>query len=221
MKISEAIKHKGNPFWIPDCTRNELPEFFKSLGFKKGVEIGVSWAHNIIDYCEAGLQIDGIDPWKESRDNVYRKIISIPGEYAKTIDDVYKLACARTKKYPNCRLVRKMSEEAIDDYPDRSLDFVYIDGNHGFGYVAMDLMLWTRKVKKHGIIAGHDYYHYHTLPEGHIKTAQDRIYRHVKYVVDAYASCYDYDSYYILGSQRPKEGEKFDKALSYFLIKHW
>src|SRR5688572_9476227 len=109
MKLIDAIKQKGNPYWIPDCTRNQLPEFFKELGFKVGVEIGVSWAQNIVDYCEAGFKIYGVDPWENSEDNIYRKIISIPGEHAKTIDDVYKYALERTAPYPNCTLIRKTS----------------------------------------------------------------------------------------------------------------
>jgi|SRR3990167_584782 len=208
MKISEAIKHKGRPFWIPDCTRSELPAFFKKIGFKRGVEIGVAWAQNIIDYCEAGLEIYGVDPWKDSEHNIYRKIISIPGERAKTIDTVYEYARERTAKYPNCQLIRKTSMEASADFPKRSLDFVYIDGNHGFGYVAMDLMKWSDKVKRGGVIAGHDYY----------STQGNRELRQVGYIVDAYAKTYDYTNWYVLGS---KDSTRFDREFSYLFFKHW
>ena len=51
MKLRDAIKEKGNPFWIPDCTRDELPQFFVELDFKVGVEVGVSRGGNIVDYC--------------------------------------------------------------------------------------------------------------------------------------------------------------------------
>ena len=98
MTIQEGIKHKGFPFWIPGAKRSDLPEFIKQKGFKKGVEIGVSWAQNIVDYAKAGLEIYGIDPWKDSRDNIYRKIISIPGNRARTIDDV----CSRRRRTVLC-----------------------------------------------------------------------------------------------------------------------
>jgi len=209
MKLLEAIKtQKGAPYWIPDCTRADLPTLFKELGFKVGVEIGVSWAQNIIDYCEAGLEIYGIDPWQDSRDNTYRKIISIPGKYAKTINDVYNYAIERTKKYPNCHLVRKTSLEASDDFEKRSLDFVYIDGNHAFGYIAMDLAVWVDKIKKGGIIAGHDYF----------STGGDRRLRSVGRIVDAFAQVYDFSNWYVLG--RPTD-KVHDRELSYFFIKHW
>ena len=41
MKIIEGIKHQGRPFEIPDVGRRQLPEFFKKMGFKIGVEVGV------------------------------------------------------------------------------------------------------------------------------------------------------------------------------------
>jgi hypothetical protein len=207
MKIADGIKYKkGTPYFIPNCSRADLPEFFVQNGFKRGVEIGVSWAENIIGYCEAGLEIYGIDPWKDSEDNIYRKIVSIPG--GKTIDDVYNMAVERTNKYPNCKLIRKLSMDALVNFEDRSLDFVYIDGNHGFGYVAMDIAKWTSKVKKGGIIAGHDY----------LDTIKHRNYRHVRYVVDAFASSNDFANWYVLGR---KEDEKHDRALSWLMIKHW
>jgi hypothetical protein len=213
MKLIDALAYKENPFWIPDVTRDQLPQFFKELGFQKGVEIGVSWGQNIVDYCEAGLQIYGVDPWQESEDNIYRKIISIPGEHARTIEDVYKYAVERTSKYPNCTLIRKTSLEALQDFPGRSLDFVYIDANHDFGYIAMDLMKWSQKVKKGGIIAGHDYY----------STKGDRGIRHVGNIVDAFAKSYDFDHFYVLGRKNEDRDpdEKFDRELSYMFIKHW
>lgn len=216
MKLQDAVKHKDNPFWIPDITRDQLPQFFVELGFKVGVEIGVSWGQNIVDYANAGLKIYGIDPWQDSQDNIYRKIISIPGEHAKTINDVYKYAVERTAPYPNCVLVRKTSAEALNDFPKRSLDFVYIDGNHGFGYIAMDLAQWSDKVKKGGIIAGHDYY----STEGGMGARQVR---HVGNIVDAYAKSHDYQNWWVLGRKNEdrEPNEKYDRELSFMFIKHW
>lgn len=213
MKLIDAVKQKGNPFWIPDCTRSELPEFFKGLGFKVGVEVGVSWGQNIVDYAKTGLRIYGVDPWISYEDDVYRKIISIPGEHARTIEDVYNYAVERTSPYPNCTLIRKTSVEAANDFPKRSLDFVYIDANHAFGYIAMDLMKWADKVKKGGVIAGHDYY----------STQRDRSLRHVGNVVDAFAKSYDFTNWYVLGQKNEDRDpeERFDRELSYMFFKHW
>ncbi len=205
MTIKEALKFTGNPFWIPNCSRKELPGFFKELGFKKGVEIGVSWGENIVDYCKAGLKIYGIDPWDADTDeDKFRKIISIDGKYGSTIEGVFQLAEERIAKYPNCMLMKMTSLEALEYFPDRSLDFVYIDGNHSFGHVAMDLMKWNRKVRKGGIIAGHDY--------SSTNPTTKRKYRAIGNIIDAFAKTYDFENWYVLTG---------DEDFSYFFIKHW
>ena len=46
-------------------------------------------------------------------------------------------------------------------FPDRSLDLVFIDGDHSRDAVAADLAAWLPKVRPGGTLAGHDY-----SPEG-------------------------------------------------------
>jgi hypothetical protein len=42
-------------------------------------------------------------------------------------------------------------------YADSSLDFVFIDAEHKYEFVIKDITHWLPKVKKGGVIAGHDY----------------------------------------------------------------
>ena len=49
-----------------------------------------------------------------------------------------------------------MSNQAVDKVKEK-LDFVYIDGNHDYRYVMDDIVNWLPKVKKGGLIGGHDY----------------------------------------------------------------
>ncbi len=213
MKIKDALKIRnlsGKPTFIPDCSRDDLPSFFKEMGFKKGVEIGVSWGQNIVGYCKAGLEIYGVDPWEEDTDeDKFRKIISIDGKFGNTQRGVYNLAYERTKDFPNCKLMKMTSMEELEHFPDRSLDFVYIDGNHSFGHIAMDLMKWNRKVKRGGAIAGHDYCS--TDP------VTARRYRAIGSIVDAFAKTYDFQNWYVLGDE--KNGK--DVNLSFLFFKHW
>ena len=51
--------------------------------------------------------------------------------------------------------------EAVLDYDTGFFDFVFIDGDHKFDFVMEDLIGWARKVRSGGIVAGHDYYHFH------------------------------------------------------------
>jgi len=53
-------------------------------------------------------------------------------------------------------LIRKPSLEAVDDFPD-NVDLIWLDGNHNYEYVLAELPLYEKKLKKGGILAGHDY----------------------------------------------------------------
>lgn len=201
MLLADAIKHKGKPFWISNCSRDDLPVFFKQLGFTTGVEIGVQWGINLEKYCQVGLTMYGIDPFLSYPDH----------RTTKYIEELYPAAVKKFSIYPNCKIIRKMSMDALNDFNKRSLDFVYIDGNHQFEYVANDLVYWSEKVKKGGIIAGHDYKCQHV----------DRANRFVGPVVDAFTKAYDIQNWWILGSQSPRPGEKVDESLSFMFFKHW
>jgi predicted O-methyltransferase YrrM len=81
--------------------------------------------------------------------------------------------------------------DAVKDFADGSLDFVYIDGHHGFKYVAEDIWEWHKKVRKGGIVAGHDYF---TLN----KDPRHPYCNHVKEVVDAYVLAFKIDDLEIM-----------------------
>lgn len=55
-------------------------------------------------------------------------------------------------------VLRMDSVEAASQFPDKSLSFVYLDGDHSYDGVRRDLAAWWPKVQSHGVIAGHDYY---------------------------------------------------------------
>ncbi len=59
--------------------------------------------------------------------------------------------------YPQLRILRMTSKEAAEIFPDAYLDMVYIDAIHTFEHVYADIGYWLPKVRKGGIIAGHDY----------------------------------------------------------------
>lgn len=52
---------------------------------------------------------------------------------------------------------RMTSLEAAEAFGNNSVDFVFFDTNHSYGYVTKELKAWFPKVKKLGVMAGHDY----------------------------------------------------------------
>lgn len=133
--------------------REELAKYFGSLGFRVGAEIGVFDGHYSEVLCKniPNLKFYAIDPWQVY--NGYRD-----HKIHKNMEKAYNLAQERLSKF-NCKMIREFSMEAVKDFKDNSLDFVYIDGNHEFKYVWEDIVEWTKKVRVGGIVAGHDYYH--------------------------------------------------------------
>ena len=151
-------------------TREKLAEYFAELGFKVGAEIGVEQGKYTEVLCKAGLAIFAIDAWqayKGYRDHVNQK--KLDGFLEKTKERVVPY---------HCDVIKAFSMDAVKNFNDESLDFVYIDCNHSFRYIADDIYEWSKKVRKGGIVSGHDY---SIIAGKHGLNAC-----HVKYVVDAW-----------------------------------
>lgn len=144
-----VYKHPGN------LTRDGLAQWMGEWGFKEGAEVGVRAGKFSEVLCKAmpGLHLRCVDPWTTG-DYRARMI----GEEKQ--EAYYQECVERMSQYPNVDIIRKPSMEAVMDIPDESLDFVYIDGCHEFDFVMTDIIMWSRKVKVDGIIAGHDYYRF-------------------------------------------------------------
>lgn len=208
MTIEEGLKletdRQDGKIEIPDCNRSDLPGFLKRTGRVVGAEIGVDKGDFTEELCKAGLEVYGIDPWQMYEDYMYTR-----GQEG--LDTNYKSTKERLKPY-KCTLIRNTSMEAVEEFEDESLDFVYIDGHHGFRYVAEDLWEWNKKVKVGGVIAGHDYalntkepYHPYTL--------------HVKFVLEAFLKTLKIKKWYVLGRYETIPGEKRDRWRSWMWIK--
>lgn len=135
--------------------RTELAKYFASLGFLKGAEIGVARGDNAEMLCREipGLELWCVDPWGVYRGN--RR-----GGSQNKHEANYKQTCDRLRTY-NTHIIREASMDAISLFDDESLDFVYLDGNHDYEYVLEDITEWSKKVRKGGIVSGHDYYRFH------------------------------------------------------------
>lgn len=210
MKLIDSLKQKGAPYKISNASRNDMPEFFKQLGYKEGVEIGVYKAEFTEKFAKAGLKIIGVDPWV-----AYEDYATSPkyNRFQDRQDFLYghsqRVMAPYEGKY---RFIRKTSMEAVKEFKNDSIDFVYIDGHHGFKYVAEDIWEWSKKVRKGGIISGHDYGDYLT-------NAMDPYVIHVRYVIDAYTKALKIKNWYVIGSDDKLPGESRDSWRSWFWIK--
>lgn len=127
-------------------------------GFKSGAEIG----------CEAGittsfllrhcsqLHLYAVDTWG---DLVPESLRSEAYNYhTKNFDVIYPRFLDRVKHYRNrLTILQGVSWEMACKVEDGSLDFIFIDADHGYESVMKDILAWVPKVRPGGLISGHDY----------------------------------------------------------------
>lgn len=177
-----------SPIEVAGATRDDLPKMFAAMGFTRGAEIGVwtgDYSKQLLD-ANPALHLSAIDPWAIYRD--YRD-----NNQQHRMEEKYRIACETLQPYVDagrCTIVRKFSTDAAEDFEPESLDFVYVDGNHAFEYVALDLALWGRRVRPDGIVSGHDYYHF-KLPA----------WCHVVEAVHGYTTALRVKEWFVLGTR--------------------
>ena len=184
----KSYSRRSRAIELPDFGRYELALLFNELGFTSGVEIGVQVGRYSEMLCKANpnLLLYSIDPWAaEAYKNAQHDMPYLQNEF----ETNYEAAVKRLAPY-NCTIIRDFSLSAVNTFEDNSLDFVYIDGNHDFQNVTNDICEWSRKVRKGGIVSGHDYTRYKLSSE-----------IHVWQVVSSYTYAYGICPWFILGNK--------------------
>jgi hypothetical protein len=130
----------------------------KKNHFRSYVEVGVWKAENL---CHVGVCCDkldfccGIDDYKVYFNDEDSSCRTLKQAEFWEIRDIaiqnLKNASSKIKLY----LCSSLAASRI--FPDKSLDFVFIDAAHDYESVLTDLELWFPKIRDGGIIAGHDY----------------------------------------------------------------
>jgi glycosyltransferase involved in cell wall biosynthesis len=124
----------------------------KALRPRIVVELGVHTGNSFFTFAEAASHFDvpailyGIDTWAGD---------DHAGTYAEEVFvDVNGVAQSR---FPHSvRLVRKLFEDAVDDFQDGSIDLLHIDGLHTYDAVKQDFETWRSKLSDRAVVLFHD-----------------------------------------------------------------
>lgn len=131
--------------------RKEFIQMLKERGAKIGAEIGTDHGQYAQQLCDGipGLTLYCIDPW----------VAYTEGDEIHSQEEVDKIKAEAIERLGNHEAVilPTTSMEAVSNFSNDILDFVFIDGNHDYEHVLEDITEWTKKVKPGGIVAGHDY----------------------------------------------------------------
>jgi hypothetical protein len=193
---------KSDCIEVPNVGRDDLAVIFAELGFTEGAEIGVKEADYSAVLLKANprLHLRSIDPWLVRAD--YRDGRG-QGQFTTFRDTAVRVLA----QYPGSEVIQDFSLDVAKRTPDRSLDFVYIDGHHSFQATTNDIVEWSKKVKIGGIIAGHDYARY--------RYGSDIA---VKEVVDAYTAAHRIRPWFVLGRKEKRDGEVRDRHRSFLWV---
>jgi SAM-dependent methyltransferase len=113
---------------------------------------GRSVAHLAVAAYNTGkaIKVDAVDTWLGSAEHIGYECLENDGLYRIFLENIAPIRHL-------IRPVRMLSVDAADGYMDGSLDFVFLDASHDYVSVKSDILAWKPKIKKGGIMAGHDY----------------------------------------------------------------
>jgi hypothetical protein len=143
-------------FYVPG--RGELPHILNARGLlAQGAEIGVlrgQFAEILLDAWR-GQKLYCVDPWREFPREEYQDRKNVPQAEQ---DRLFAQTIERLRRFgPRAEILRRTSREAAPLFSDGQLDFVFIDAQHHYEAIREDIALWRPKIRRGGILAGHDY----------------------------------------------------------------
>lgn len=131
-----------------------LLDLIKELGDnsdKTMIEIGSFVGESTILFAQSFKKVIAIDPFLADYDP------ADPTSYSFEFKNVYDTYLDRTSPYSNIQTLTMTSDAAAEILNEDMFDFVYIDGLHTYDGVKTDIINYLPKVKKGGVIGGHDY----------------------------------------------------------------
>lgn len=136
-----------------------IEELVNSNNLKHGVEVGVfkgTTFKHLVKNCP-NLHLTGIDvfcgdkEWRAKKITTTKELNDLPP--VKWYKDLIEFTEEHSER---ATIYRDFSNKACEKIKDNSLDFVFIDASHDYKSVLEDIKCWEPKVKKDGIISGHD-----------------------------------------------------------------
>jgi len=134
------------------CSGQGILDLIKDVKHPTGIEIGsdVGETASYLLETRKDLYLYCIDP--------YMTYIDWNGNNLNDREDVLNKFMTTMKPYKDrYKLLRMKSDEAVIEFVNESVDFVFIDGLHEYVQTLRDCKNYWPIVKKGGVLCGHDY----------------------------------------------------------------
>jgi len=164
--------------------RRELwVNLIRKLDCRRLCEVGV-WKGELTQYLLSYVpEIEKytlIDPWR-NLPNWNKPANKSDIEF----DQIFDEAMGRVSPYENkIKVVRGTTKRASESIDDRSLDLVYIDGDHTLRGITIDLQSMLPKVKQGGFIGGDDFTK--TIWQHGVKFSPTEVFPYAVYFAEAH-----------------------------------
>jgi Methyltransferase domain len=130
--------------------------FLDRVDARTVAEIGVfrgEFAEHVLDACPRIETYYMLDPWRHL-DDWNKPANRDDAEF----EEILAEAMERTRAHAGKRVVlRGRTTDVVDEIPDGSLDFAYVDGDHTLRGITIDLVRVYPKVRAGGWIGGDDF----------------------------------------------------------------
>jgi len=132
-------------------SKEELYSLFPKNGV--GAELGVCQGNNalLLYNCAQPLSLYLIDIWEKDE-------LTYKHHPPRLYYDDWMIMVRNKLPHDNVHLVKQDSISWLNSIPDDFLDWIYIDSSHTYDHVRVEYSKAIKKVKKGGIISGHDFY---------------------------------------------------------------
>ena len=135
-----------------DALRNICKEL--NLKGKVMIEMGSYAGDSTVIFAEFCKEVYAIDPWKTgmnlSEGTTFGEVVYMYPNVEEAFDD-------KVRAFSNIQKIKAFDYDALVEFKKGSLDFVYIDSMLTYEATKRRLKDWLPKIKKDGIIGGHDF----------------------------------------------------------------
>lgn len=143
-----------------------------------GIEIGVQsgyFSEQIFSKWKKCKKFYMVDAWEQQNSEIYFDAANFPNDIQ---NNIYNECKSRFQKFESDKyeMIKKYSVDASKVFEDNYFDFIYIDANHSYESTLEDIISWYPKLKKNGIISGHDYFDEPNIKFG-VKSAVDLFFK--------------------------------------------
>lgn len=154
---SEVARYQQTDNWF------DYPEFYRWIAgheeFRTFAEVGVWKGHSVTFLANLlrnrpDVTIHAIDLFENTY--TYRDSPELVPQL-ELIRQIYEANLRASDTRALISDITAMSHEAASLFPDQHFDMVFLDADHSYEQVRRDIDAWQPKVKRCGILAGHDF----------------------------------------------------------------